>query len=104
LYNRSSMVRLALSIVSLLVAGSGYSQDSVTFCDLVRNPDKYDGQEVSVRTTYRYGFEWQELYCLDCKDTGKAWLEVPFDLDDAAIRPLRRCLLLISRTTCRGRV
>ena len=74
--------------------------DSVTFCDLVRNPDKYDGQEVSVRATYRYGFEWQELYCLDCKDKGKAWLEVPFDLDDAAIWPLRRCLLLIPRTTC----
>jgi hypothetical protein len=103
-YNRSSMVRLALSIVFLLVAGRGYSQDSVTFCDLVRNPDKYDGHEVSVRATYRYGFEWQELYCLDCKDKGKAWLEAPFDLDDAAIRPLRRCLLLIPRTTCRGRI
>lgn len=84
------MVRLALSAVFLVVTGGGYSQNAVTFCDLVRNPDKYNGQEVRVRATYRYGFEWQELYCLDCKDKGKAWLEVPFDLDDAAIRPLRR--------------
>jgi hypothetical protein len=52
-YNRSSMVRLALSIVLLLVAGSGYSQDSVTFCDLVRNPDKCDRQEVCVRGDVR---------------------------------------------------
>ena len=89
-YNRDSMVRLALTVAFLLVAGSGYSQSAVTFCDLVRNPDKYNGQDVSVRATYRYGFEWQELYCLDCKDKGKAWLEVPFDLDDPAIRPLRR--------------
>jgi hypothetical protein len=84
------MARFILSIVCLVVASSGNSQNSVTFCDLLRNPDKYNGQEVSVRATYRYGFEWQELFCLDCKDKGKAWLEVPFELDNAAVRPLRR--------------
>ncbi len=42
-------------------------------------------QEVNVRATYRYGFEWQELYCLDCKDKGKAWLEVPLDLGSNAL-------------------
>lgn len=84
------MVRSVLSIVLLVLIGSSSSQNSVTFCDLVRNPDKYNGQEVVVRATYRYGYEWQQLYCLDCKDKGKAWLEVPFALDDAAIRPLKR--------------
>ena len=32
-------------------------QSPVTFCDLVRNPEKYNGDEITVRTTYRYGFE-----------------------------------------------
>jgi len=52
----------------------------ISYCDLVKNPEKYDGKEVSVRATYRYGFEWQELFCLDCRKTAKTWLE--FDNDD----------------------
>ena len=53
----------------------------VAYCDLVNNPEKYDGKEVTVRATYRYGFEWQEIFCLECRKVGKTWLE--FD-DDAA--------------------
>ncbi|MFN3330192.1 MAG: hypothetical protein ACK419_04620 [Pyrinomonadaceae bacterium] len=48
----------------------------VEFCDLVKNPGKYDGKEVTVRATYRYGFEWQEIFCLGCRDVGKTWLEI----------------------------
>lgn len=53
----------------------------VAYCDLVNNPEKYDGKEVTVRAIYRYGFEWQEIFCLECRKVGKTWLE--FD-DDAA--------------------
>ena len=37
-------------------------------------------QEVVVRGTYRYGFEWQDLYCVACLDKGRVWVEfaVPF--------------------------
>ncbi|HKS30533.1 MAG TPA: hypothetical protein VJS44_22095 [Pyrinomonadaceae bacterium] len=47
----------------------------VTYCDLVRNPEKYDSKEVTVRATYRYGFEWQEMFCLECREIGKTWIE-----------------------------
>jgi hypothetical protein len=46
----------------------------VKVCDLLRNPKQYDGQVVRVRATLRYGFEWNDLYCLDCLDKGRAWL------------------------------
>lgn len=50
--------------------------DSVNFCDLLKEPKKYDGKKVTVRATYRYGFEWQEIYCLECRNLGKVWLEI----------------------------
>jgi hypothetical protein len=57
----------------------------VNYCDLVGNPNAYDGKTVTVGATYRYGFEWQELFCVQCRDQGKTWLE--FDPDSmAAIR------------------
>jgi hypothetical protein len=64
-------------------------QSPLTFCDLVRNPEKYNGEEITVRATYRYGFEWSQLYCLDCAEKGKAWLDTGF-LDDASARSLKR--------------
>jgi hypothetical protein len=80
---------LAWIIVLFVVIGGVHPEPPVTFCDLVRNPEKYNGQEVSVRATYRYGFEWSELYCLDCLDKGKAWLATG-SLDDASARFLKR--------------
>ena len=84
-----------LTPILLLLAGAGLPQSPVSFCDLVRNPEKYSGQEVTVRATYRYGFEWSELYCLDCVEkskarSGKAWLQIPVDLDDDSARSLKR--------------
>ena len=67
-----------------------HPEPQVTLCELVRNPALYDGKEVTVRATYKYGFEWQMLYCLDCLDKGKAWLELPIDLDDASVKALKR--------------
>ena len=63
----------------IIIAATSFSQTHVRFCDLVQNPDEYNGKEVAVRATYRYGFEWQELYCLNCVQKGKAWLELPDD-------------------------
>lgn len=56
------------------------------FCDLIGNPEKYDGKEVVVSATYRYGFEWQEIFCMECRKIGRTWLE--FD-DDLAIQSKR---------------
>jgi hypothetical protein len=78
-------------VLVFFVLVSASSQTPVRFCDLLRNPDEYNGREVTVRATYRYGFEWQQLYCLECLDKGKAWLELPYDPDDdAALKSLKR--------------
>lgn len=53
---------------------------AVSYCELVRNPDNYDGKRIVVRATYRYGFEWQELFCSSCRSE-RTWLEIPGDAD-----------------------
>jgi hypothetical protein len=73
----------------ILLATKLYSQVPVSFCDLVQNPDKYDAKEVTVRATWKYGYEWSYLYCLDCLDKGKAWLEIPFNADDPSLKLLK---------------
>lgn len=80
---------LTWTIVLLILTGKVDPQAQVTFCDLVRNPAKYNGKEIRVRATYRYGFEWSELYCLDCLDRGKAWL-VPIAIDEGVERAFKR--------------
>ena len=84
------MKALNQALIACLLATAVQSQTPVSFCDLVRNPEKYDGKVLSVRATYRYGFEWQQFYCLDCLDRGKAWLEIPSDLDNTSEKALRR--------------
>jgi hypothetical protein len=84
------MKALSQALIVCLLAAAVQSQASVSFCDLVRSPEKYDGKVVSIRATYRYGFEWQQLYCIDCLDRGKAWLEIPPDLDNTSDKALRR--------------
>jgi hypothetical protein len=84
-------MRVLIWIVFILflsesVAGS---DPTVSFCDLVRNPEKFNGKEVTIRATHRYGFEWEELYCLDCLDKGKAWLEIPTDIDSASAKAMK---------------
>ena len=87
----SPMRFLAAFVVGfLLLTASGSSETPLTFCDLLRNPDQYNGKEVTVRVTWRYGFEWSQLYCLDCSDKGRAWLDTSYDLDNASIKALRR--------------
>lgn len=81
------IMRKAFVLISLmLLSGAVQAQTAVKFCDLLRNPEKYRDQKVRVRATFRYGFEWQQLYCLDCLDKGRAWLELPDDMDDESDR------------------
>lgn len=70
-----------LILMSLIVGHSQQKQDSlitqtgieVSFCDLIENAEKYKDKEVTVKATYKYGFEHAELYCLGCED--QAWVE-----------------------------
>jgi len=78
-----------------LVRRHGESQQLTRFCDVMNDPGKYDGKEITVSATYMYGFEWQELLCLDCHHVGKTWLE--FDEDDAG--KLKKALKKAPKTT-----
>ena len=64
----------------------------MNFCDLLRNPERFNGKEVTVRATYRYGYEWSQLYCLKCANEGKVWLELPsaLDYDNNSQKALRK--------------
>jgi hypothetical protein len=69
------MLVLSLSAVS-------ETQTLLRFCDLLENPEKYNGREVTVRATYQYGYEWNYLYCLGCEKRGRVWLEMPAYFED----------------------
>jgi hypothetical protein len=79
----------ALAVVAVMVASVAVGQTKVRFCDLLHAPETYNGKQVTVRATFRYGFEWQQLYCLDCLEKGKAWLELPSDLDEMSLKALK---------------
>ena len=77
-------------VVSFLGGATQNSNTSdtatVTYCDLVRNHQLYDGKEVTVRATYRYGFEWSEIYCLNCLNIGRTWIEFDESVPEAALK------------------
>jgi len=62
---------------------------TVSFCEVLNNPEIYNMKEVTVRATYKYGYEWSYLYCSSCADKGRVWLEFPFNLDASAIKALK---------------
>jgi hypothetical protein len=73
---------VAVAGLSILPAGafsirSANDRDAatVTYCDLIRNPERYKGKLVRVSAIYRYGYEWSELYCLECMNEGRTWVE-----------------------------
>ena len=76
-------------LVFLLLPHSSAPQDRIAVCDLLRNSDKFNGKVVTVRGTWRYGYEWSQLYCLDCLDKGRVWLESSDEMDDASAKLLK---------------
>jgi hypothetical protein len=48
---------------------------SVTVCELLSDTGRFNDATVAVKGTYRYGVEWQDLYCLECLDQGLIWVE-----------------------------
>ncbi len=63
--------------------------ERVEFCELLKNPDRYNGKEVTVRASHRYGFEWTYLYCLGCKNDGHIWFDVSGDIDTESEKTLQ---------------
>lgn len=59
---------------------------TVTFCDLVRDKEQYKDKTVRLRTVYRFGFEWSDIYCLECLGIEKSltWLEFADEMCDGS--------------------
>jgi hypothetical protein len=79
---------LTIVFIVSLAATRSAADDLLAFCDLLKNPESYNGKEMTVRATYKYGFEWQQLYCLDCLNSGKAWIEFE-GLDERSVNVLK---------------
>ena len=85
-------MRRLFTVFSLLalcwvVAGEDVPLD---LCDLIDRPQAFDGKRVTLRASYRYGFEWQEIYCLQCRPLAKVWLAIPTELPKTVQRSLNR--------------
>lgn len=63
---------------------------ALDICGLIDRPQAFDGKRVTVRASYRYGFEWQEIYCLQCRHLAKVWLAIPPELPKTVQRNLSR--------------
>jgi hypothetical protein len=71
----------AVLMLLLLFSPAASSQQSVTFCDLIRHAREYNDKEITVRATLQDAFETQQLYCLGCRDEGTVRLELVDDPD-----------------------
>ncbi len=73
----------------------------VDYCELIKNPTAYDGRKVRVEATYRFGYEWSELYCASCFDLAKrTW--VGFDNLDETCSD-KKLLKKLRKESPRGR-
>ena len=52
------------------------SAPTISYCELLREPNLYQGKLVRVAATWNYGFEWSYLYHRECMSReNKAWVE-----------------------------
>jgi hypothetical protein len=65
---------------------------TVGYCELIRNPDRYNGKRVRISAVYRYGYEWSELYCLECATESKTWVEFTDSFSSSAKESIRKKL------------
>lgn len=64
--------------------------ERTSLCDVIRDPGKFDGRAVTLKASYRYGFEWQELFCVSCRGAARVWLNLGDEPSKALARELRR--------------
>jgi hypothetical protein len=48
---------------------------TVPWCEVTSHPEKHIDERIRVRAIFRTGFEWSEIYSLDCVDSKSTWLE-----------------------------
>ena len=86
--NVSFRLIVALSLLVLSAGGSSNidakatpeastkaSGEIIPLCKILASPENYTDKRVSVRGTYRVGYEASELYCLSCSLGNRVWVE-----------------------------
>ncbi len=58
-----------------LPIGNSAAPPIAALCDVLNDPARYEGETITVAASYRYGLEWQEIFCLRCRELGRIWLE-----------------------------
>ena len=90
---RPAFVRERVTGPSLLPSFSA-SPDGVSatvgYCDLMRSAEQYKGKLVRVSAVYRYGFEWSELYCLECENAARTWVDFDESFQSSTKSSLRK--------------
>jgi hypothetical protein len=56
-------------LFALLFARLAAGADAVRLCDVLKNPNQYEGKELIISAGFRVGYEWQALVCYDCTST-----------------------------------
>jgi hypothetical protein len=92
-----AILLMTLSVMSGAM-GSNYQEKQsgknaplkTTYCELVRNPGKYNGQEVTFYATFWYGLHFQDLICLECRDAGSTWLDLNDDTPPKALKAIKK--------------
>ena len=44
-------------------------------CDVLQKPEQYNGKQITVKATYRVGFENSQMYCMACLSEGYVWMD-----------------------------
>ncbi|HEV2915073.1 MAG TPA: hypothetical protein VGX92_17480 [Pyrinomonadaceae bacterium] len=84
--NRKAFMMPLFLAGSLLVNGQSQSTTkpqskvdgitTISYCELIQNASQYPNQQqVRVKATWNYGFEWTYLYDRECMNLPKAWVE-----------------------------
>lgn len=85
------MALQALILSALFVAaGTQQQAEHTDFCDLLRQPERFDGHLVVFEASNRYGFEWDEIFCISCLGPQRVWLEVKDEPSKRLNRQLKR--------------
>jgi hypothetical protein len=97
LIKNSWCMRILIALALCLFVGDpvglavchGKQVPTVNFCDLIRNSNTYDKKEVRIKALFRVGYEWEEIYCLDCYDADhRTWIKFDEDVESCTKREI----------------
>ncbi len=94
LRRRSVTLSLVLGMISHISCAQAIHRPasahyvSRSLCSVLSSAPSPD-EELVVRGTYRYGYEWQDLYCVACLDKGRVWVDVGVPFPTTTALPKR---------------